>query len=224
MARDEGARSVLDHAARKLSPLAYLHEQHVWFELPLAVEPSGPGLPAGSWLERADEDTLELAAATGKDPRTARRLLAAGHELWMVRDAAGVSFSCWVFHRRTPAVAARSGWLELPDRTVCLEYATTSADQRGMGIATAALVGIGSAMHREGARAVVGKVKVANVASRRACGKAGFREIGRMELTRVGPWHQVRFSDPGGRSGAAIARALTRRSWPQRWLPALQRT
>jgi len=206
----EGLPGVARHAVGRLRRAAYLHERHTWYELLLDGDLPERPLPEGYELVRATEADLALAAQTGKEPEHTRRTLADGHELWLVRDADSGAFSCWVYHGRAPVLAASGGWLALPDRTVCLEDSETSPDHRGRGIAPAAWLAIARALGEGGYDTMITKVDVENAPSRRACEKAGFEEVGVMDLRRLGPRRRVEVTEPVGRSGPALAAALAR--------------
>lgn len=193
-------------AAQRFGRLPYLREQHLWWLLDLAAERPRLHLPKGMQCRRLDaSETQNAATVTEVGFVESRRRLANGAELWAVTDDGRVVSSCWVFRHRVPALASSSGWLELPADTACMQDSFTIPSYRGRGIAAAGWSQVGDALAASGVRAVIGKVEIADTASRRSLVKAGFMPIAYMELTRL--WMQPRvmiepFSD----------------EWPVRWL------
>ena len=119
-------------------------------------------------------------------------------------------FSCWIFRGRAPAVAARRGWFEPPEGTVCLEGSFTSPGRRRRGIASGAWSRIADRLELEGVESVIIKVEVQNTVRRKAAVKSGYREVGLMELVRVGPRTRVRMTQTRGSTASELARTLRR--------------
>jgi L-amino acid N-acyltransferase YncA len=103
-------------------------------------------------------------------------------------------------------LAARGGWLTLPDGIVCLEDSVTAADQRGKGTAPRAWRDLASRLGTEGFQAMITKVAADNAASRKAVLKAGFVEIGVMRYKRRGPTQHVHFEVLGDSATGALLR------------------
>lgn len=183
--------------------LIYLRQRHVWYLLDLSRQRPAIGLPPGLDIARVGEDGLPLLEQIPTDALPeGRRYLGASADLWIVRDGGRAVFSCWIFRDRTPALAARGGWLELPPGIVCLEGSVTSASHRGRGVAPKAWSAIADALAGEGVAAIVTKVEEANSPSRRAVEKAGFRAVASMGLVRIGPRSHVDVQ-PHGEDGVA---------------------
>lgn len=196
------ARAVADRARA----LAYLHEEHVWYELPLAADRPRPDLAAELRLDRADRVARREAVAEFVGCSTSD--FEGPNDVWVVRDGDVPAFSCWIYHRSTPVLAAPGGWLSLPERTACLEDSVTAPEYRGRGIAPAAWAAIADELTERGLERIVTKVEVSNVPSRKAVGKAGFREVALQRLTRIGPRKRVEIdaSAPAGELLAANLR------------------
>jgi len=72
-------------------------------------------LPVGMTLVRAGEEDLRLLEDLPTvSARVARRRLAAGVDLWIVREGDRGVFACWTFLERTPALAAPAGGSRCP--------------------------------------------------------------------------------------------------------------
>jgi GNAT superfamily N-acetyltransferase len=198
--------------ARRALGLVLVRESHVWYRLDLHADLAVQPLPAGLVLDRGGErDIPDLQAATGIGPRELVERLRGGTAFWLVRDGAEVAFACWTFRARTPAVAARGGWLALDDDVVCLEDSTTSPAFRGRGVAPAAWTAIARALTGEGPglRTMITKVGETNSASRRAVEKAAFVEFARMSYLRVGPLPRAEIrASPNDALAAMIERQL----------------
>jgi GNAT superfamily N-acetyltransferase len=185
-----------------------LKEEHVWYELALDGAAAKVATPAGVELVKATEAEIPLAVITGKDPDQTRARLAEGYDLWLMVEGQKAAFSCWVYRGRTPMLAAKGGWLILPEGIVCLEDSATNPEFRGRGIAPAAWGAIADALHREGLSFLVTKVEVENAPSRKACLKAGFAEIGLMRLNQLGPIRRAGIAEPTGATGRLLADSL----------------
>lgn len=195
-------RVVADRVRRRV----VLDEEHVWYELLLAEPPAGPGLEPPLRLVRANPDQLDLVVQLDRDALTAHEYSARGHELFLAMDGERPVFGCWIHRGEAPMLAARDGWLDLPDRIVCLEDSVTSPDQRGKGTAPRAWRDLASRLGTEGARAMITKVGADNAASRKAVLKAGFVEIGLMRYTRRGRTQRVHFEVFGDSPTGALLR------------------
>jgi hypothetical protein len=185
--RRHGARGCVRLAAGQLGRMAYLRESHVWYRLDLPQDLQPLGLPPGLEVIRAGEADLHLLDQLPTiGPRTARRRLADGAELWIARQGGRAAFACWIFRRKTPAVAARCGWLDLPSGTVALEDSVTAAPFRARGVAPAAWAAVAETLALAGVDAIVTKVEETDLRCRRAIEKVGFRAVASMQLSRIG--------------------------------------
>jgi ribosomal protein S18 acetylase RimI-like enzyme len=206
--RRNGFAGTMAIGGRRMRGVVHLAEEHVWYGLSLGGElPSRP-LPDGFELIRATLDDLALAAQVDKEPQHAAEVLAAGHDLWLVRSGDRAAFSCWTYRGSAPALAARGGWFALPPGTVCMEDSVTNPEFRGMGIAPAAWVGLAEALAADGVQTIVTKVAVDNVPSRKACEKAGFQEIAIMHLRRLGLRRRVSFDEIRGKAGKLLVQSF----------------
>lgn len=210
--RREGAAGTVRHATLRLRQRFYVKEAHKWYEWPIADAPVGDGVPEGMSLVRADAASAVIAEEMQGSPEEMADLLRAGHDLWIVRDGDRCAFSCWTFNHRTPVLAARGGWMELPDGAVCLEDSATDPGYRGRGIAPAAWRDIARKLRGEGARTIVTKIATDNVPSQKAVAKVGFREIGTMRLDRVLMRSRLEFANvvPAAPTMAALVESLLR--------------
>jgi ribosomal protein S18 acetylase RimI-like enzyme len=191
--------------------LAYLRESHVWYRLDLTREVPQRSMPPGLTIGRAgagDLGLLDQLATVG--PVEARRRLDSGAEVWIAREGDRAAFSCWIFHDRMPAVAAKGGWLGLPPRTVGLEDSVTSPFYRGRAVAPAAWSAIGAALSGGRVDAIVTKVEHDNVPCQRALEKIGFRPVAMMHLRRVGGRSRVEVRLEDGAAAAFLTSALVR--------------
>lgn len=186
--------------------LAYMRQNHFWYRLDLLAEGRPRyGLWQGLRLIRAGEQDLPLLDQLQTVGRNeAQRRLHLGADLWIVRKDETPVFSCWTFHSRSPVFAARGGWLELPEGTVCLEDSMTAPVYRGLAVGPVAWSQIGGILAGEGVGAMVTKIDRDNVASRRAVQKIGFKEIASMTHVRIGPWSSVEVESVGEGSDASF--------------------
>ncbi|NWF71419.1 MAG: GNAT family N-acetyltransferase [Nitrospirae bacterium] len=191
-------------ARRYLCTVLYQHECHVWYAAATSAIRAERPLSTGLELQRAGPEHLDMLSRSNLCGRSvSARYLAAGADLWIVREAERAAFCCWIFRGRMPIVAARGGWKELPLNTVCLEASVTGADYRGRGIAPAAWSLIAQILEKEGLQTIITKVEVDNMPSRRAVLKTGFREVAVMDYLQVGgvprirvmPWGEVHDQD-----------------------------
>jgi len=194
---------------RRLRKLAYLREEHVWYERDLGRPGPGVELPGGLQLVRATAEQVELVAGFGQDVEQARERLAAGNDVWLVLEGEEPLFLCFTFRATAPVIAATDGRLELPAGTACLEDAITLPEARGRGIASAAWSTIGDELERAGLSTLVAKVETDNAASRRVAEKAGFTPVAVMQHERTGVRRRTAVHPLGGRLGEEIAARLS---------------
>lgn len=189
-ARRRGPRGTLTAAVERVRPRVWLEEQHVWYQLDLAVG-AAPDLGALELVTpRADElaafDTLPTINAV----QAAERVRQGGRP-FLVLDHGQPLFACWIFTDRAPMLAARGGWLALPEQAACLEDSVAAPAARGRGIAPLTWRALADRLAHEDKRAMITKVATDNAPSRRAVAKAGFREIAVMRLWRCGILYRV---------------------------------
>ena len=183
--RRVGPLGALRGAGRAARSLIYIREAHVWYCLDLPAD-ARRELPEDVTLRRAATEELGRVEEIGRDAPTALERAGGGNDLWFaLRDDDHLLFACWIFRERAPVLAAPGGEMELPSDTVCLEDSVTSPEARGRGIAPGSWNGIATSLAAEGVRRMITKVGVENAPSRKAVLKAGFAEVGVMELTRV---------------------------------------
>ena len=171
--------------AERARAVAYLDERHVWYVLELTrVQPLD--LAEGYELRLAGDAEVDYAgnASQPVDPDA---------QLWLVEQNGDKAFSCWIYPRRVPVIAAADRVLELPPGVAHLEDSFTYEDHRGRGIAGAAWTAICERLKESGFEVLITKVEVQNAPSRKACKKAGFRAASVMHLRRRGPREQVSF-------------------------------
>jgi RimJ/RimL family protein N-acetyltransferase len=210
-ARRYGLRGTLRRLLALAGHVVYLRESHIWYELDLPLEQPRLRLADRFELRRAGPGEVELLEKLPTvGVREARRRLAEGAELWLVRDGDEAASACWIFHGRTPASCAPRGVLELPQRTVCLEDVVTSETYRGQGVAPAAWSTIARQLGEEGVETIVVKVERDNGSSRRAMEKTGFREIAATTYTRVGPYARVELEPLGNGLSGYLQQTLAR--------------
>jgi GNAT superfamily N-acetyltransferase len=175
-------------ACQRLLECVVRDERHVWLALDPAGDRPRPSLPHGLILRRGRESDLNLLSELETAaPLEARERIRTGNELWLVMDGDRPVFSCWIFHSRTPTVAARGGWLSLPAGTVCQEDSMTAPSARGRGVAPAAWAAIADAAAANGQHRVIRKTEVQNARSRRAGDKVGYKPFALMRYRRLGP-------------------------------------
>lgn len=188
----------------------YLHEEHIWYELPLDRERERRPLAPGLELVEADEaQTRHLGGLPTMSPAEAQRLRARGARLYLILDGEQPLFACWIHTSQTPAIAARGGWLSLPSAVVCLEDSVTAPAARGRGVAPAAWSELAERLAGEGVASMITKVEIENAPSRKAVEKAGFREFAVMRLRRLGPRARVEITGASPLA-AQLRRALGR--------------
>ena len=194
---------------RRLRKLAYLREEHVWYERDLGMAGPGLELQRGLQLVKARLDEVELLSAFGQNVAQARKRLVAGNDIWLVFEDEEPVFLCFTFRTATPVIAAAGGKLELPPGSVCLEDAVTAPGARGRGIASAAWSTIAEELGKAGFSTLVAKVEAGNAASRRVAEKAGFSPIAVMQHERTVVSRRTEVKPLGGRLGHELAARLT---------------
>ncbi|MGH2908575.1 MAG: GNAT family N-acetyltransferase [Solirubrobacteraceae bacterium] len=188
-----------------------LLEYHVWYALDLTAERPRRELDAGLTLRRGDESDVSLLTELPTiSPEQARTRLARGNALWLVLEGADPRFACWIFRDQTPVIAAPGGEMRLAAGTACLEDSVTAAAARGRGVAPAAWTSIADGLGAEGLRELITKIEVANLPSRRAVEKIGFRPVALMRFVRIGPRGHLRVDEIDLDRGARIAAMLGR--------------
>ena len=207
--RREGTAATLRAIVRRVRKLAYLREEHVWFERDLGRPGPGLELPGGLQLVRAAAEQAEVVTNFGQDPDQARGRLAAGNDIWLVLEGERPLFLCFTFRTATPVIAAADGTLELPVGSACLEDAVTLPEARGRGIASAAWSKIGDELARAGVSTLVAKVETGNAASRRVAEKAGFTPVAVMRHERTGVRRRTAVRPLGGQLGDELAARLS---------------
>jgi hypothetical protein len=181
------------YLTRYLLTVLYQHERHIWYVATPSSIKSGNILSTELKLQRAGPEHLDMIAQSNLCGRSsAAGYLAAGADLWVVRETERAAFCCWIFRTRTPTVAARGGWKILPPDTVCLEASITGSNYRGRGIAPIAWASIAEGLQQEGVRTIITKVETGNIASRRAVLKAGFHEAALMDFLKIAGVSRVR--------------------------------
>lgn len=182
--RTDGLRETSREIARRARRLAYLHEEHTWWQQDLDDRPRFE-LAEGLRFVRATPAEATAVGELGQDPQLALDRLSAGNDLWMVFDGDQPLFACYTFRQTAPVMAASDGELDLPDGAGCLEDSLASPAARGRGIAPATWTLVGDTLREEGFKALVTKIETSNKSSNRAAEKVGFRPIAVMEHERV---------------------------------------
>jgi GNAT superfamily N-acetyltransferase len=207
--REDGVAGVTRRVVERGTHSVVLSEEHIWYSLDLAGDRPRRDLPEGFALHLATEaeaeDAAHLPNQPGADEIGAR--IAGTADVYMVREHGKPAFACTIFRERTPTIAARGGWLDLPADTVCLEDSGTSPDFRGRGVAPGAWTAIADALAERGFKTMLTKVAVDNEPSRKAVVKAGFGEAADMRMRRLGPFRRVAMT-PLGAPGAEFLIAL----------------
>src|SRR3954454_12585878 len=207
--REEGVGG----AARRVAERGHsfvLSEEHIWYSLDLAGDRPRRELPEGFQLHLATQAEAEDAAHLPNQPgvEEIRARIDGTADVYMVREHGKPAFACTIFRERTPTIAARGGWLDLPGDTVCLEDSGTSPDFRGRGVAPGAWTAIADAVAEHGFKTMLTKVTVDNEPSRKAVTKAGLREAAGMRMRRLGPFRRVALSPLGAPGAEFIVNAL----------------
>lgn len=205
--RRQGVRGLAGVAAGRVAERARtlrVTETHIWYALSLQADRPRRAMPAD--LELIEAGEAELASLRGMNDAPLNR--SHGGRLFLVMGGEEPAFSCWIFPTSAPLLAARGGWMTLPRGVVCLEDSVTSAAFRGRGIAPAAWSAIADQLEAAGVEQIVTKVQDINAPSRKAVGKAGFREVAIMHTERRWPRMSVRVEERDG--AVAEAEALRR--------------
>jgi RimJ/RimL family protein N-acetyltransferase len=210
--RDHGVAGTAHKLVERFGAYVYMDESHVWYDLCMDAPPSRPQLQDGLKVTRGDHGDVQLLAGlpTLVSLVEAERRLAAGAQLWLVKDAGRAAFACWIFTDFAPIVAAPGGRMRLPPGTAMLEDSATGEGYRGRGIAPAAWVLIAEELERRGYARMLTKVEVENAPSRRAVAKAGFAEAAIVRLRRVATRKQVRVQELGSPDLAGVLRERLR--------------
>jgi RimJ/RimL family protein N-acetyltransferase len=182
--RTDGLGGTVREIGRRLRRMAYLREEHTWWQQDLPDRPRFD-LAEGLRFVHATSADAGAVAELGQDPQTALDRLSEGNDLWLVFDGDQPLFACYTFRQTAPVMAASGGELNLPDGAACLEDSLASPAARGRGIAPATWTLVGDKLREEGFRALVTKIETSNKSSNRAVEKVGFRPIALMEHERV---------------------------------------
>src|SRR5215217_3966561 len=191
--REEGAAGVVRRVADRGVHTVVLREEHIWYVLDLTGERPRRELPDGFELHLATDAEADAIAHLPNQPvvEEIRTRIDGTADVYMVREHGKPAFACTIFRERTPTIASRGGWLDLPDDTVCLEDSGTSPDFRGRGVAPGAWTAIADALAERGFKTMLTKVTVENEPSRKAVTKAGFREAADMRMRKLGPFRRI---------------------------------
>src|SRR3954447_11531367 len=208
--REHGAVGVARNVAERGAHTVVLSEDHIWYVLDLTGDRPRRELPEGFELHLATAADAEAVAHLPNQPGVdeVKTRIGGTADVYMVREHGKPAFACTIFRERTPTVAARGGWLELPPDTVCLEDSGTSPDFRGRGVAPGAWTAIADTLAERGFKTMVTKVTVENESSRKAVTKSGFREAAEMRMRRVGPFRRVAVRPLGVPGAEFISGAL----------------
>jgi RimJ/RimL family protein N-acetyltransferase len=193
----------------RLRKLAYLREEHVWYERDLHGGFGAHELPDGLRLVRADASQVDWVVPLGQDRDQAQARLEAGNDLWFVLDEQDEPvFLAFTFRQVTPVIAAADGELDLPLGAACLEDSVTAPAVRGRGIAPAAWVLIAEQLGRAGFTEMLAKIETDNEPSKRVAEKAGFRPVAVMQHERTGARRRTAVQALGGGLGDELAARL----------------
>ena len=204
--RNDGAGATARAAALRIRKLAYLREEHLWYQCDLDDSRPRRELSEEVRLIRADASQMDALIRVGQDPEDVRLCLDGGNDVWLALDDDGPLFSCFTFRNETPVAAAAKGRLPLPPGTACLEDSVTSPAARGRGIAPACWTLIGDELAAAGFTALVTKIETSNTASRRAVEKVGFAPVAVMQFVRVGARRRTAVEALGGLGGELATR------------------
>jgi RimJ/RimL family protein N-acetyltransferase len=207
--RRDGPAETAREVVRRVRKVAYLREEHLWYQLDLTDSRPRRELPEEVRLVRATEADADAVAALGQEPAEARRRLEAGNDLWLVFDGDDPLFACYTFRQATPVMAASHGTLSLPPGAACLEDSVAAPAARGRGIAPGAWTLVGDQLAKDGFSALVTKIETANAASRKAVEKVGFREVAVMQHRRVAMRRRTAVQAVGNGLGEELAARLT---------------
>lgn len=194
---------------RRVRKLAYVREEHVWYQCDLKRSDARLELPKGLRLVRADASQVDSVVRLGQDLDEARKRFESGTDIWLVLDGDEPVFLCFTFRQITPVIAASDGLLVLPRGTACLEDAVTAPRVRGKGIASAAWVQVGRQLEQAGFTTLVAKIETHNDASKRVAEKSGFRPVAVMQHQRMGVRRHTDVRALGGGLGDELATRLS---------------
>jgi GNAT superfamily N-acetyltransferase len=194
---------------RRVRKLAYVREEHVWYQCDLKRSGVSLELPEGLRLVRADATQVDSVVRLGQDLEEARERFESGADIWLVLDRDEPVFLCFTFRQTTPVIAASDGLLVLPAGTACLEDALTAPAVRGQGIASAAWAQVGEQLALAGFTTLVAKIETDNGASKRVAEKSGFRPVAVMEHQRTGVRRHTAVRALGGGLGDELAARLS---------------
>jgi GNAT superfamily N-acetyltransferase len=207
--RREGLGGTARAVARRMRKVAYLREEHVWYQCDLKRSAVRRDLPEGLRLVRAEASQVDSVARLGQDLEEARERFEAGADVWLVVDGDEPVFLCFTFRQTAPVIAAADGMLVLPPGAACLEDAVTAPAVRGRGIASAAWAQVGERLGRAGFTTLVVKIETGNGASKRAAEKAGFLPVAVMRHQRTGARRHTAVRALGGGLGDELAARLS---------------
>jgi hypothetical protein len=188
--KHHGVKGTLDAGIRRAQTKLYVDETHVWYELFLGGDRPQRTLRPGLELIRARAADLPLLEEfPSVNEYRANQRIEAGNDLWLVLDDRQPVFACWIFHDSVPVLAARSGHLALPPKTVCLEDSIALPSYRGRGVvAPSAWSQVADGLEKTGVESIITKVEADNKAMRFVLAKSGFREIAVMRHRRAVFW------------------------------------
>jgi hypothetical protein len=170
VSRPVRSRGLADTAKLATKRTVFLHEAHILYQLDLTRPQPREEMPERFELAEGGVERIplleQLPSLTAEEAHVRARR---GATLRFVSGDGRPAFACWTFVRR--ALAARGGWLSLPDAVRCLEDSVKSPDCRGRGVAPAAWTAVTDRLPE---RALIPKVAIENVPSCRAVGNAGF--------------------------------------------------
>jgi RimJ/RimL family protein N-acetyltransferase len=207
--RREGPATTAREVWQRLRKLAYLREEHLWYQLDLDDSRPRRELPEDVRLVHATASDVAAVGELGQDVEQARNRLAAGNDIWLVFDGDEPLFACYTFRHATPVMAAAHGQLALPPGAACLEDSIAAPAARGRGIAPGAWTLVGDELARAGYTALVTKVETANAPSRKAVEKVGFRPVAVMQHQRVAMRRRTAVETMGNGLGEELAARLT---------------
>jgi RimJ/RimL family protein N-acetyltransferase len=207
--RRDGIAATARQMGRRLRKVAYLREEHLWYQLDLDDSRPRRELPDEVRLVRAQPADAEAVAQLGQDVEAARQRIEDGNDLWLVFDGDQALFACYTFRYATPVMAAADGTLSLPPGAACLEDSVAAPAARGRGIAPGAWTLVGDELARAGYTALVTKIETANAPSRKAVEKVGFRPVAVMQHQRVALRRRTAVEAVGAGLGEELAARLT---------------
>jgi GNAT superfamily N-acetyltransferase len=207
--RNEGLRATTREVWQRLRKLAYLREEHTWWQLDLDEQRPRYELAEGLRFVQATADDVGAVAAFGHDPEEALRRLETGNDLWLCLDGDEPLFACYTFRQSTPVMAASGGRLALPDGAACVEDSIATPAARGRGIGPATWTLVFDKLQEDGFKAIVTKIETSNKPSNRAAEKVGFRPIAVMKHERVVMRRHTAVKPVGHGLGEELAARLT---------------